>query len=99
MEGIGTNFFRDGIDGIKDDVWEIIGYAEGFNSDDISYSVIIEEPLKRSQACRWLINGQLEVKTGGISLKTRLKFGPDEEPECDNLITLTAGNYTEEIEL
>ena len=90
MEGLGT---------IKDDVWEIIGYAEGFNSNDVSYSVIIEEPLKRSQACRWLINGQLEVKTGGIRLKTRLKFGPEEEPQCDNVITIIAGNYTEEIEL
>lgn len=99
VQGASTNFFQDDIEGIKDDEWEIVGYIEGFNSDDITYSVQMDDPMRRSLGCRWLINGKLVVNTGGLSLKTKLEFGPEEEAECDNIVILTAGTYVEEIEL
>lgn len=99
IEGDRTNFFQDEIEGIQDDVWEIIGFAEGFNSNNISYSVQMDDPVRRSLGCRWQINGELVVKTGDTRLTTKLKFGPEEEPECDNIVILTAGTFVEEIEL
>ncbi|MEM9920338.1 MAG: hypothetical protein AAF990_19735 [Bacteroidota bacterium] len=96
IEGMDTNFWTNGVEGITDDVWEVTGTASGLNRRGESYVATIESPWRHQADCQWLTSGVTKVVTTGLASPISLDFG---DGNCDNKATVTVGNFTTEIEL
>ncbi|MBC8046144.1 MAG: hypothetical protein H7Y00_05065 [Fimbriimonadaceae bacterium] len=80
---------------ITDDVYSITGSATGINRDDIPFTMLIIEALRKEMDCNWIVSGVCEITPDGEETRT-INYG---DGECDNEATLTVGGFTTTIEL
>jgi hypothetical protein len=78
-----------------DDVWSVTGNGSGVNIDGKKFTVTITDPLIYKNGCFYPVSGVLTIETEGEDTKT-IDYG---DGKCDNKITVTVGDVTEEIEL
>jgi hypothetical protein len=78
-----------------DDVWSVTGSGSGVNIDSKNYTMSITTPLIYKNGCFYPVSGVISIETDGEETKT-IDYG---NGECDNLISVTIGDVTEEIEL
>lgn len=78
-----------------DDIWTITGTTNGVTRDGKSFSTVITTPLVRKGACRWIVEGIMEITTETATIS--LDFG---DGACNGagVITLPDGT-TKEINL
>lgn len=96
VEGQDTKFETDGIDGIKDDVWEIEGTASGSSKKGNAFEVTITTPLRSQNDCRWITSGVLEISTDTFDKDIILDFG---NGTCDDKAQVTFGLIQQDITL
>ncbi|NQU87122.1 MAG: hypothetical protein HQ541_15300 [Mariniphaga sp.] len=78
-----------------DDVWSVTGAGAGVNLDGNSYTMNITTALIYNNGCFYPVSGIMEILTEGEDLKV-INYG---DGECDNTITVTVGDVTENVEL
>jgi hypothetical protein len=78
-----------------DDVFSITGTSSGINSKSREFSITIVKPLIKKLACRFIVAGIANVKSGTRPVKT-LDYGLG---DCDNKATITVLDETKEITL
>ncbi|NPA36596.1 MAG: hypothetical protein GXO47_07080 [Chlorobi bacterium] len=78
-----------------DDVWSVTGGGSGVDIDGNNFTLTITEPLIYKNGCFYPVSGIVTIETEGAETKT-IDYG---DGECDNLITVTVGDVTEEVEL
>lgn len=85
VEGESTTYLSNGIDGIKDDAYDITGSATGSTFDGNSFTATIIQPLRIMGECRWIIKGVLEFTPDGKTTRT-VDYGDGTQ---DNVVTVT----------
>ncbi len=80
---------------IGDDVYLITGGSTGVNREDIPFTETITTELRVELDCRYIVSGVREITPEGIETRI-VDYG---DGDCDNLITVTIGGSTFEIEL
>jgi len=78
-----------------ENMFEITGTASGVNTDGVAYNISITSPLLVSPGCNNIKQGIMVISTEGNPDVT-LDYG---DGTCDNVITLSVGNATRDIEL
>lgn len=78
-----------------DDVFSITGAANGTNSGGKEFSLSIVKPLIKKVACRFLVAGSADIKSGTYPTRT-IDYGSG---DCDNKATITVSGATKEISL
>ena len=96
VEGMDTNFENNGVEGLKDDVWEITGTASGLNRDGNTFDGTISTALRREMDCRWLTAGVLEIETDIFDNTVVIDYG---DGTCDGKANITVGAFQREITL
>jgi hypothetical protein len=96
VEGQDTKFETDGIDGIKDDVWEIVGTATGTSKNGNGFEVTITSPLRSEMNCRWITAGTIEIDTDAFNQSIEIDYG---EGNCDDKAQVTFGLIKRDITL
>jgi hypothetical protein len=78
----------------SDDVFQITGSASGSNSNGVSWTSTITDPLTRKVSCRWIDAGKIEiVRNANTAI---LDFG---DGTCDNKMTITINGISYNISL
>lgn len=90
VEGEGTTFWTNGINGILDDVYEISGSASGTNINGNDFDVQIVEPLRVQIGCRWVTAGVLDLTPNNLDTRS-VDYG---DGNCDNAATVTVNGNT-----
>ncbi|MEO1517970.1 MAG: hypothetical protein AAFV95_23310 [Bacteroidota bacterium] len=96
VEGMNTNFWTNGIDGITDDVWEVTGTASGINRNGVAYTATIQNPWRHQANCEWLTAGSTDIQTSNLPDLIKLDFG---DGQCDDKAVISIGNFSREIQL
>jgi hypothetical protein len=78
-----------------DDVFSVTGSASGTNSKGKEFTITIVKPLIKKVACRFIVAGSADIKSGTLATKT-LDYGTG---DCDNKATVTVEGVTKEISL
>ena len=78
-----------------DDMWSVTGSGSGVNLDGKSYTMEITSALIYKNGCFYPLSGVVEIAAEGEELKV-INYG---DGECDNIVTVTVGEVTEEISL
>lgn len=79
---------------IWDDIYSIEGEASGINRKGNTYTHTITSPLIVKNACRWIVQGTIELVAGDKTAILDYGMG-----ECDNLATMTINGEVKEISL
>ncbi len=79
---------------VWDDVFEIEGTATGTNRKGNTYTHTITTPLVIKNACRWIVEGMIELKSGDKTAV--LDYG---DGTCDDLATITINGVVKDITL
>lgn len=90
VEGEGTTWWTDGLNGILDDVYEVDGFANGVNIEGNAFSAEITEPLRVQIGCRWVTQGKLELTPQNLSTRT-VDYG---DGNCDNQASVEVNGHT-----
>lgn len=96
VEGQDTKFETDGLDGVKDDVWEIEGTASGKSKKGTAYEVTTTSPIRSEVACRWITSGVIEVATDAFDKDIVIDYG---QGTCDDQAQITFGLIQRDITL
>lgn len=91
VEGQGTNWITDGLDGIMDDVWEEEGTATYVNAEGSSYNIVSVSPQRRPVNCEVPVSGVIEITSDNLNNPVTVDFG---DGTCDRKITVTVGILT-----
>lgn len=94
IEGIGTDFLSDGLNGILDDAYSIEGSGSGISRNGTAFTASIREPLIRRLNCRWLVQGILDVDAQNVRQGYSLDFG---QGTCDAEAMLTWGRFSRQV--
>lgn len=78
-----------------DDVFTVVGEANGQNRRGETYSVTTATPVRIERACRWPVSGVLRM-TGSNRPTREIDFGAG---TCDNVATLRVGDRSKNIQL
>ena len=78
-----------------DDVFSITGSASGTNSKGKEFTITIVKPFIKKVACRFIISGSADIKSGTLPIRT-LDYG---NGDCDNKATVTVLGVVKEITL
>jgi hypothetical protein len=78
-----------------DDVWSVTGSGSGVDLDGKAYTMEITTPLIYQNGCFYPVSGIVEIVTDGQDIKV-IDYGSG---ECDNIIAVTEGGVTENIEI
>lgn len=78
-----------------DDVFSITGSANGKNSKGKEFAITIVKPLIKKVACRFIVAGSTDIKSGSHQTRT-LDYGSG---DCDNKASVTVEGETKEITL
>lgn len=78
----------------SDDVFQITGSATGSNSNGISWTSTITDPLLRKVSCHWIGAGKISIQRNGN--QAILDFG---DGTCDNKVTITINGISYNISL
>lgn len=87
-EGYDTPYY------IWDDIFTIEGTAIGINRKGNAYTHTITSPLVVKNACRWIVEGTIELVAGDKTAILDYGMG-----ECDNLATITINGEVKDITL
>ncbi len=79
---------------IWDDTYTIEGNATGTNRKGNTYTHTITNPLVIENACRWIVQGTIELTTNGQTATLDYGMG-----DCDNIATITINGKTTEIRI
>ncbi len=79
---------------LLDDVYQITGNATGSNSEGVSWTSNITDPLLRKFTCRWIGQGKIEITRNNNHAV--LDFG---DGTCDNKVTITINGISYNISL
>ena len=79
---------------IWDDVFTIEGNATGINRKGNTYTHTITNPLVIENACRWIVQGTIELTTNGKTATLDYGMGT-----CDDMATLTINGKTTDIKI
>jgi hypothetical protein len=77
------------------DVWSVSGSGSGVNLDSKNYTITIKSPLIYNNGCFYPVSGEVEINTVDEEIQT-INYG---NGVCDNIVSITTGDVTEEIEL
>lgn len=91
VEGQGTNWITDGLDGIMDDVWEEEGTATYVNAEGNQYTIVSLSPQRRPVNCEVPVSGMIEITSDNLNNPITVDFG---DGTCDRKITVTVGILT-----
>lgn len=79
---------------ITDDVWQLIGSANGTTRNGNIYTAEITMPIVKANSCNWIQQGVVEVRpTEGGAVRT-IDYGSN---TCDNIATVTYGIWSANI--
>lgn len=78
-----------------DDVWSVTGDGSGVNIDGKNFTTTITSPLIYKNKCFYPVSGVVTIEVDGEETVT-IDYG---NGECDNLVTVTIGDESEEKEL
>jgi len=79
---------------IWDDIFSIEGTATGVNRKGTAYTHTITNPLVVKNACRWIVEGTIELVAGDKTAILDYGMG-----DCDNLATITINGEVKDITL
>lgn len=79
---------------VWDDIYAIEGAANGVNCSGQTYTHTIQNALMHKLACRWIVEGTVEIVVGDIH--ATFDYG---DGTCDNVATVTVNGKTYEVRL
>ncbi|MEM9023594.1 MAG: hypothetical protein AAGB22_07620 [Bacteroidota bacterium] len=95
ISGETTSLARNGVGGIRDDVYLLHGAGTGINRDGRDFTVEITRPLVVGTDCRWAVSGSLSIRPDDLRRRS-FDFGGG---ECDRLANVEIGDDNHEIRL
>ena len=96
IAGQDTHWWNAGIDGLTDDVWEVIQSATYINPFGDVFTVSTAIPIIKNVLCEWPISGAVIISGESLPHHVEVNFG---ENTCDNIATVAYGTVEFEIEL